>query len=280
MHDLKFRVDAAKCVKCGLCVKDCPRKLIHLDRDGDGLPCIPQDKTDRCMRCQHCMAVCPAGALSIRGLDPSKASPLRSLDLPSGEQMRNLLRSRRSVRSFVRENVDPATIDSLLKALANVPTGCNARELSFTCFRTVESMDRLRAGFLKLVEEHKDGGRMIPRWIAIPAIALRRGKYDEFFRGAPHMLVVSADERLPDATTPDTDVHAAMAYFDMLAAAEGLGTCWCGYLPLISREIPEVRHLLGLSPNAPFYTMYFGKPAVRYMRTVQRDDEARIIYRD
>jgi hypothetical protein len=40
--------------------------------------------------------------------------------------------------------------------------------------------------------------------------------------------------------------------------------------------VPEVRGLLGLTPEQPFYAMAFGIPVVHYARTVQRNRAAQI----
>ena len=96
---------------------------------------------------------------------------------------------------------------------------------------------------------------------------------DEIFRGAPHLLVVSAGEK---ATCAKEDVDLSLAYFELLAQCSGLGTVWCGMLKLVLDAAPELRSCLDLGPETPFYGMLFGYPAVRYARTVQRDDAASV----
>ena len=68
---------------------------------------------------------------------------------------------------------------------------------------------------------------------------------------------------------------------ELLAQSLGLGTCWCGFLSLVKREVPELlEKTLGIRRTTPFYAMLFGIPAVRYQRTVQRDDEAEIEWKE
>jgi nitroreductase len=87
------------------------------------------------------------------------------------------------------------------------------------------------------------------------------------------LLVVSARETAPCGAQ---DVVLALSYFDLLAQSSGLGTTWCGCLDFASRAVPEIRDILGLGSDTPFYGMMFGYPAVRYFRTVQRDNAAGI----
>lgn len=276
MIDL-FKIDDSKCVKCGACVRDCAFRALRSGEDG--LPRLAA--ADRCMRCQHCLAICPVGAITLDGKRPEDSMPLKGLALPSAEAVANWMVTRRSVRNFKKdEDVDRATLDRVLKVLGNTPTGCNARALTFTCMPDRASMDRFRKDFIKVIERHRDGTKLLPRWLAIAAIKLRKGGEDVFFRSAPGMLIVSSDVSAPSVTTPREDATVACSNFELLANANGIATCWCGFLSLVQREIPEIlEDTIGIGRNNPFYAMLFGKSAVRYMRGVQRGDYANIVYR-
>lgn len=271
-----FSVDFVRCVACGQCVRDCAFKALKVG--GDGRPVMAE--AARCMRCQHCFAVCPTGAVSIDGKNADDAVGLKGLELPSSDSVENWLAVRRSTRTFAHDDVDQGVLDRILRSLGNVPTGCNARSLKFTCFSTRASLDRFRRQFIKTIENHRDGTKLLPRWLAVPAIRMRRGGDDMFFRNAPGLLVISSDETNPAVTTPEVDVAAACAYFEMLAQAHGLATCWCGFLKLVQREVPELlEDTIGIRRTTPFYAMLFGRPGIRYARGVLRADYASIEYR-
>lgn len=271
-----FSVDAAKCVRCGACVRDCAFKALKVDPENRPV----MAHSDRCMRCQHCLAICPTGAVSVDGQDPAQAVKTEGLDLPTPIAVENWMRTRRSTRRYADEDVDPALLKRILSVLGNVHTGCNARGLTFTCFPDRASMDRLRKAFIRTLEEHRDGSKLLPRWIAAPAIRLRRGEEDMFFRGATGMLIVSSDETTPGVATPCEDVAIACSQFELLAQAHGLGTCWCGFLKLVEDVVPElIENCAGLRRTTPFYAILFGKPAVSYARGVLRESYAKVIYR-
>ena len=274
MADL-FEVDGAKCVSCGACVRDCAFGALKME---DGAPRMAFP--DRCMKCQHCLAVCPTGAVTFDGKRPEDSVPVEGLPLPSLEAVENWLRTRRSMRYFAAEDVERDTLSRILSELGNAPTGCNARALTFTCFPTRASMDGFRRDFISVIERHRNGAKLLPRWLAVPAIRLRNGEDDMFFREASGMLVVSSDETAPGVATPLEDVTIACAQFEMLANAAGIATCWCGFLKMVQQEVPELlEQTIGLRRTAPFYAMLFGRPAVRYARGVQRDSYARIDFR-
>ncbi len=235
---------------------------------------------ERCMRCQHCFAICPTGAITFDGIKPSDAQTLKGLPLPTAEETRNFLRARRSMRHFQPRDVEPAVLETILKALANTPTGCNARALTFTCFATRASLDAFRASFLRTIERHRDGTKLLPRWLAVPAIQMRKGQRDLFFRDAAGLLIVSSDTTAPGVTTPQEDVAIAISNFEWLAQAHGLATCWFGFLKLVQAAVPELlEQSLGIRAGTPFYAILFGYPAVSYARTAHRDHEAKIIWK-
>jgi nitroreductase len=249
-----------------------------LSIDDNSLPAMPHP--EKCMRCQHCFAICPTGAITFDGVKSSDAMEVKGLSLPSAEQVSNWIKSRRSIRRFLPDDVDPAILDKVLKLLANSPTGCNARSLTFTCYPNRAAVDEFRSAFLKAVEEHRDGAKLLPRWLAIPAIKLRKGGDDIFFRGASGILIVSSDETASGVTTPMEDVTIACSNFELIANANGIGTCWCGFLKLVQNEIPELlEKAAGIRRTTPFYAILFGKSAVKYARCVERGAYASIVYK-
>lgn len=255
-----------------MCVRDCAFRA--LKTGADGYPALPDES--KCMKCQHCFAICPKGAVRFDGNAPGDAIPAANLELPTPGAVENWLRTRRSCRAFRDEDVDRALIDRMLKALANGPTGCNARSLTFTCYSTRDAMKAFKERFIHALEIHRDGAHLLPRSIAVPAIRLRRGGEDIFFRGAPAMLIVSSDETNPAVTTPQEDVTIACAHFELLAQAHGLATCWCGFLKLVQNAVPEILETTsGIRRATPFYAMLFGHGAVRYARGIRRDSYAK-----
>ena len=268
---LDFHVDEKRCTRCGWCGKDCPARIIA--RPGDGVPAIAPEDEAKCLACQHCLAVCPTGAIGILGRDPERSLPLGPGAFPPLEQMDRFVRGRRSVRHYRDENVPRNLLDRLLGTLANAPTGTNARELVFTLVddRAVmkrfqeRSLEALRAASPDLPERYAFLRELVD---AAPEAAIAM-----LFRGAPHALIVSAP---PEAPCAEQDVPLCLAYFEFLAQSAGLGTVWWGLLKMILENVPELKALLGLPADHVYYAMLFGLPAVRYARTVQRDDAAAV----
>ena len=69
-------VDHEKCNKDGICAAECPAQVLRIEK-GDGFPEPTPDFDDVCLRCGHCVAVCPTGAFSLDWLRTEACPPVR-----------------------------------------------------------------------------------------------------------------------------------------------------------------------------------------------------------
>ena len=61
-----FKIDTEKCNQDGLCVETCAGAFIQLEEGG--YPTQSEDAEELCIRCGACVAVCPTGSFSLRGM--------------------------------------------------------------------------------------------------------------------------------------------------------------------------------------------------------------------
>ncbi len=102
-----IEIDRQSCIKCGKCIRDC---VVEVLKAGEGgYPSLPPELARYCLNCQHCLAVCPAGALSCHGVKAPDCAGIG--ELPDAGKMLNLLRQRRSIRHYRNESVSPEIID-------------------------------------------------------------------------------------------------------------------------------------------------------------------------
>jgi nitroreductase/NAD-dependent dihydropyrimidine dehydrogenase PreA subunit len=273
MPELNFSVQPDLCTRCGLCVSDCPSRII--EQDAEQFPFVSPENAENCLECQHCLAICPTAAISVFGLDPHDSLPVSADVWPSLDQMTHLARGRRSVRHYRDENVDAELINRLLATAAHAPTGVNSRSLTFTLIDDKAKLHCLREQVMAGLIKASQAGAIPERFAYLEnAIsAYTEHGADVIFRDAPHVLIVSAPPESPCAAE---DVPIALSYFELLAQSAGLGTVWCGFLKLAMECVPALKPLIDLPPNHHYYAMLFGYPAVQYARTVQCDDAASI----
>lgn len=260
MEKFNFKLDKEKCVKCGLCARDCSTKAIKIGDDG-----YPYSDKECGFACQHCLAICPVGAISVYGKNSEES--VKNENRPTAEQMENLIKNRRSCRQYKRENVAPETMEKLKDILNWVPTGCNFKDLHFTIVEDYNKMDSIKekvyAKLKFLIKYLPVKGRL-----KVYKSAILNGE-DMIFRNAPHMIVVSVNKKAP---CKDIDPTIALSYFELYANSLGLGTLWCGLafgtLPMrkdVMKElqIPKTHEMA--------YVMLFGYPEVEYKRAIQPD---------
>jgi len=264
---LEFAINTASCTRCGECVADCPARIIVMEEGG---PTIAPDREAACYRCQHCLAICPTGALSILGLKPTGSRPLAGA-YPDPDKLETLIKGRRSVRRYKPENLEPELLQRLLDVAWCAPTGMNARDVLFTVVDDRQKLARLRGevmeGLSRLVR-----GQGLPQGMEFFADFVRvweEKQIDILFRGAPHLLIASAPRQ---GASPVPDCLIALSYFELFAQSLGVGTVWNGLTKwAINDLLPETVQRLGIPEDHVIgYAMSFGRPALRYHRTVQR----------
>jgi len=262
-----FRVDEGRCTQCGECAADCPAGVISMD------PTPKFNEEGGCFRCQHCLAVCPTGAVSILGKDPADSQALAgTFTFPSASQLTTLIKGRRSVRRYREQDVSAALIDEILNTACHAPTGVNAQGVLFTVVKERQVMQALRLEVMEELGRLKESGGLPEGFVGqymgwAVKVWLEEGK-DIIFRGAPHLLIVSAPTASPCAAQ---DSIIALTTFQLLAQAHGIGTVWDGLFMMALSLCPELAKRLGIpDQHLPGYAMAFGWPVVEYHRTVQR----------
>ena len=263
MHN--FKVDAEKCISCGLCVKDCLFQLLELQ---DGHPALLYP--DKCIGCLHCFAICPVGAITMDDHNASDA-PLIT-PLPSAASMEALVRQRRSIRLYKQENCAQELINKLLQLAWDAPSGVNQHLLQITVIDDMAVMAELREKLysgLESIALRDDLSAHTRRLLGILGPDMTKWRQeDRILRHAPHFTLAAYSDT---AITGLPDAFIYLSYFESLAVTHGLGTLWCGYLDHCLRIMPELTNWLGIGANYKIaYPMLFGIPAEKYRRGINR----------
>ena len=257
-------VDPAKCIHCGLCLSDCMMGALEF---GEGkIPRYADGGRDRCVGCQHCMAVCPRGALSFGGINPADCAPSDAYD---PDALLLLVRSRRSVRHYRDESLDPTTLAKLRDMLAYPPTGGNAPSLRITLVGTKEKMREIAETTYRALAELPD-----PKPIHQFCLARYAAGDDIVFRSAPSMAVASVNRAAVVAGCETVDPVIALSYLELYAASLGLGTLWDDLAATLAHDLPAVRDAFGIPEGHDVgFVLLLCKPAVRYPRAVKKSPD-------
>lgn len=272
-----FEIDKSKCIKCSNCINVCSGMVLEFDKDGyPKMKDIERFGWRGCWRCEHCLAVCPTGAISIFNKKPED-SLLPPPDNMGG-YMERLIVNRRSCRRYQQKNVDPEIISRILSAMASAPTGGNSCSVEYTIIDSKERVQQIRNIAYKKMEEAAKKHIYTSSFSDFYYSKMKQSektvrKNDLLFCGAPHLFI--AHERCVGKWAEDSKVNCniATAYFELLANAFGLGTVIMSYPADVLQELaPEARDMLGI-PKDHYMKLIvgFGYPEIRYARGVQKD---------
>ncbi|MEE8398423.1 MAG: nitroreductase family protein [Desulfobacterales bacterium] len=283
MEDIQ--IDPELCIMCEACIDICVRR--HLTRDDDTIKVSP----DPCNLCGHCKAICPENAITLSGLNDEECVPTPSPeDIPAPDALLAFFRSRRSTRRYKKDPVEREKIAQIIEAGRFSPTGGNRQSLEYTVVEKPEILHKIRD---RCIEFHAKGSERTLSWLAekekkgetltgadqaMKAYAqvwpfrlqLNKQGVDTLFFHAPVLIVVHAD--VEASPGPEIDAGLAAMQMGLLAEAQGLGTCYNGFLIGAAQQSAELKQLMQIpEKNLPVVSMVTGYPNVTYERLVSRN---------
>jgi nitroreductase/NAD-dependent dihydropyrimidine dehydrogenase PreA subunit len=265
-----FTIDPNKCQRDGICVAECPAKIIEL-ADDESFPRPIAGAEELCIHCGHCVTVCPDGALSLEDMKPEDCPPLRRDQLPGPEQCEHFLRSRRSIRNYKKKPVPRETLINLIEIARYGPTGHNLQPVHWLVIEQAEEVKRLAglvADWMRLMLKEQPKLAQLFHFERVVA-AWDQGS-DRILRGAPHLIIAHAQKALGPAQAA---CIITLTYLDLAAPSFGLGTCWAGYFNTAVNLYPPLEQDLKLPKgNQCFGAMMIGYPKYQYHRLPLRKE--------
>lgn len=275
---INFTVDKNKCIGCGLCVKACPAMLIYLDENKkSAIHEVKSMDWYGCWGCQHCLAVCPQGAISVLGKKPEDSLPIVKEDV--SDVIDALIAGRRSCRHFQDKNVDRAVIDQMLKVLENSPTGGNKQKIEYTLIDDKEEMKKFQKMIREKADEQAAQG-IYPRTFDEESYRIMVEREDQAMNGdmlfcsAPHLFIAHMPKKFGSCAE---DVSICTAYFELMCAARQLGAVILRFPLNILENMPELKALLKI-PEDHYIgaAIGFGYPQFHYARGAQKEGKAAV----
>lgn len=263
-----FSVDRAKCKRDGLCVAECPSRLIEME--GEQFPAPIASAEDLCINCGHCVAICPHGALSLSTMKPDDCPPVNKEFLLNPEHAEHFLRYRRSIRNYRSEPVERAIITRLIETARYAPSGHNLQPVHWMVVDDASEIHRLSGLVIDfmaaMIKDHPEIAgpmhfdRVVEAW--------EKG-LDRVLRGAPCLIVAHA---LQSLSTAQSACIIALTYLELAATSLNLGTCWAGYFNAAATYFPPMMKALALpAGHQSFGAMMVGYPKYTYQRLPLRN---------
>lgn len=271
-----ININKEKCIECGLCAKDCFPKNIEIV---DNKTVV---KNPTCMKCGHCIAVCPVNAISTDeyNMKDVKDYNKTTFDIEP-DNILNFIKFRRSVRQFKKQPIEDEKILNIIEAGRFTATGSNSQNVSYVVVK--EEIAQLRGMALKrlshiaraMLSEQQPSVVMrnyMERWIHMyESDKEQPGKNDSLFFNAPVVIAIVADSSV--------DAALAASNMELMAVAQGLGSFYSGFFVRAAQQNLQIKEFLGLSESQEvMVSMVLGYPNVTYLRTVPRK-QAKINWR-
>lgn len=135
-----------------------------------------------CIKCGHCVAVCPKGAVSMTGFGEPPEEINKNVVLEP-QQLREVIKTRRSIRQFKEQPVDTAVIKQIIEAGRLTPTGGNVQNVSYLVLKA--HINRYEKIAVRLFR------RLMPAMRTVNPLA-RNIAIDEhfFFKKAPLVILI------------------------------------------------------------------------------------------
>lgn len=268
-----LKIDRETCIGCGACAGECFYGKISMVKGKARM--APFD----CWNCEHCIGLCPVGAISDDAADMSQVTRYnRETFSVSPENLLNLIRFRRSIRMFRPDPAEDETLLSLLEAGRYSPTGGNRQELSYIILkeRLPEIRDMAIETFGALVARNDDeeisrafNGNMSYKayWKRGYQDYRETGK-DGLFYNAPTVIVVTG----PKDEMSLIDAGIATSNIELLAVAQGLGVCYIAFFQMACQVNPDIEKAIGIGErDSILAVMAVGRPALQFHSTVPRN---------
>ncbi|MCB2294661.1 nitroreductase family protein [Clostridium algoriphilum] len=258
-----IKVDQSKCIKCGICVKVCPPKVLGMGENGP-LAIEPQG----CIACGQCVAVCPNTAIDNIKTPLNNQTILKKFPVVDKETAKQFLRSRRSIRCYKDMTVQREQLIELVNSARFAPTASNQQGISYII---VEDKKTLKKATEVVIEWMESQGENPLHWSFPYHIrAYRETGIDQILRDAPNIILAMAPKEMKNGRE---NTIFSFAYLELFATTLGLGSCWAGlfemcvfanYYPLLELfNIPKNKVLTG--------AVMVGYPKYGYKRLVDRN---------
>lgn len=279
-------VDRNTCKGDGICAEICPEDIFEIL---DGHAATVEARTDSCILCGQCVAVCPTGSIQIPKMPIEDFQELRRQ--PFGyDEFLDFLSLRRSVRTFKDRPVERDLIDKILKAAATAPMGFpphttqvlvidRREEMDFLLQALVRDYGAMHKGFsnpvtramIRLSAGAEDYATL-KNWILDVSKhanqAYRRDRSDRYMYRAPVLMLFHANRWM---ISYEENAHLVCSHAMLAAVSLGLGTTILGIVPPTVDRSKILRKRYGIpKDNRVITSLILGYPKYNYKKGIRR----------
>jgi len=263
-------IDEKKCKRDGICVAECPVHIIKM-KDDKSLPVPVEGAMAQCIKCGHCVAVCPYGALKHNALESAAFLPVNKKLTLTLEQAEQFLRARRSIRAYQAKAVEHEKLAKLIDIARYAPTAKNTQLVNWIVVDSPQKVKKLTGMAMEQFRKMAQDKHPIAQKYNFESVVSGWDKgIDGICRGAPALIIAHS---LKEYGLASVDCASALAYLELVAPVLGLGTCWAGFFMIAAAMCKPLEQALGLPQGHAIQgTLMAGYPKYQYYSLPPRDE--------
>ena len=262
--EIMVQIDYNKCIGCLKCTRVCIFSIIEVR---EGKPYVLEDKAG-CAKCMHCGIVCPEGAVTFDGKPMMTGEEKPIVADTFSADIEAFLLTRRSYRDFKPEPVKQELIAKALEVAAWAPSAKNQHPTKYIVVSGREKIEKMMEIILEYLKETGESPEVVSEF--------ERGNNMVFGKTSTVIMAYARN----NAINPTVDTALALDYADLVLQANGVGTCWAGYLTRFLNKIPKLAEMFPLPQNNSFYgSLMIGYPREDYLYIPERLKRADITFK-
>lgn len=280
---ITINVDYESCIKCSKCVKVCPATIFKQETSKSE---VEVHHMETCISCGHCVAVCPTDSVIHSDFPPQKVHKLDADLIPSAEQVKTLIKSRRSYRVFSKKAIPSEMLEQILNAAHAAPTAENLQQVHFTLITDPEMLRKISAAtigvfstivktacnplikpIVKLV--NSEGYEQVQHLRNLVDDFTNRDN-DRILRGATALILIHTPKKVRFGRQ---DANLAYQNGSLMAESLGVGHFYTGFICAASdmKKKNPIAKLLGIEGTI-HAGMALGMPTLKYINYVDKND--------
>jgi nitroreductase/NAD-dependent dihydropyrimidine dehydrogenase PreA subunit len=283
-------IDQSRCKKDGLCARVCP-KGIFVQREKLTIPELMDE--EGCIACGQCVAICRQNAISHSEFQTAVIRAIQIEQIPSTEQVMELLKTRRSIRAFRDKALAKETIEIIIDGARFAPSGHNSQSTEFLVVQDRDLLNQVSEMVIEYLKfEINRFANPLFRTLALLAdrelaenglheipgfkrmVQMFESSTDPILHGAPMLLAFHARRTIGFA---DINAQLALQNASLVAHSLGIGHFYTGWViapcraPMArawNRRIPD---LIGIPPGNELYgVLALGYPIPKFKNMIER----------
>ena len=286
----EITIDTDVCKKDGICALVCP-KGIFVQREKLTIPELVAEET--CIACGHCVAVCPQNAVQHAEFPATTTRAIQFEQLPTTDQVLELLKSRRSIRAFRDKPLAKDILETIIDGARFAPSGHNSQSTEYLVVQDRAVLNQVSAVAIEYLKfEIKRFSNPIFRTMALLAdresaesglheipgfkemIRLFKSGADPILNAAPVLLAFHAPRT---DWYGDVNSQLALQNASLVAHSLGIGHFYTGWViapcraPMAKAWNRRIPNLLDIPPDNNLYgALALGYPVPRFKNMIER----------